>query len=487
MTSTDLLALSPLLSIAATAVAVMLAISVRRSHPFAAATATVGLCAALASLFIAAPLGPRDVTPLLRIDPAGLFFTGLIVLASLVVVLLCHGYYRDREAARPEELYILVPTAALGSAVLACASHFASFFLGLELLSVALYGLVSYERGAEISIEAGIKYLVLAGVSASFLLLGMAMAYFELGTMDFRRFPAAMAGPGVAPSVIGAAVALIAVGVGFKLALVPFHMWTPDVYEGAPAPVSAFVATVSKGAMFAFLLQFFDRSGLRGDGSVLLVLATVAAASMVAGNLLALFQANVKRILAYSSIAHLGYLLVPLEAGHAMARSAAAFYLVVYFATMLGAFGVVTVLSTPGNDRGDLGSYRGLFWRRPMVAGIFTVMLLSLAGIPLTAGFVGKFYLVAAGVSASLWPLVFVLVITSVIGLFYYLRVLIALFSRMDAPTGEAPAPSSPDRPSCTPGSLSWTLAGLTVAVIAIGCFPAPLLRFVQSMMGGGG
>jgi NADH-quinone oxidoreductase subunit N len=154
---------------------------------------------------------------------------------------------------------------------------------------------------------------------------------------------------------------------------------------------------------------------------------------------------------------------------------------------MLGAFGVVTVLSTPGNDRGDLGSYRGLFWRRPMVAGIFTVMLLSLAGIPLTAGFVGKFYLVAAGVSASLWPLVFVLVITSVIGLFYYLRVLIALFSRMDAPTGEAPAPSSPDRPSCTPGSLSWTLAGLTVAVIAIGCFPAPLLRFVQSMMGGGG
>ena len=246
MTSTDLLALSPLLSIAATAVAVMLAISVRRSHPFATATATAGLCAAFASLFIAAPLGPRDVTPLLRIDSAGLFFTGLIVLASLVVVLLCHGYYRHREAARPEELPF-GPTAALGSAVLACANHFASFFLGLELLSVALYGLVWYERGAEVSIEAGIRYLVLAGASASFLLLGMAMAYFELGTMDFRRFPAAMAGPGVAPSVIGAAVALIAVGVGFKLALFPFHMWTPDVYEGAPAPVSAFVATARKG------------------------------------------------------------------------------------------------------------------------------------------------------------------------------------------------------------------------------------------------
>jgi len=481
MTSTDLLALSPLLALAATAVAVMLAIAFRRSHPLAAATAAIGLCAAFGALFLAAPLGPRDATSLLRIDPSGLFFTGLIILACLVVVVLCHGYYRRREGAWPEELYILVPLAALGAAVLACASHFASLFLGLELLSVALYGLVAYERGAGVSIEAGLKYLVLAGVSAAFLLLGMALVYFELGTLDLRRFPAAMAAPGLAPAIPAAGVALIAVGVGFKLALVPFHLWTPDVYEGAPAPATAFVATVSKGAMFAFLLRSFASSGLGVEPSALMVLATVAAASMIAGNLLALFQANVKRILAYSSIAHLGYLLVPLEAGGALARPAAAFYLVIYGVTMLGAFGVVTALSTPGADAGDLEAYRGLFWRRPLVAGVFTVMLLSLAGIPPTGGFVGKFYLVAAGVSGSRWVLVLALVLTSVVGLFYYLRILIALFSR-----GEARPPCPPERPSRTPASLSWTLAGLTAAVLAIGCFPAPLLRFVQSLLGGG-
>lgn len=481
MTSTDLLALSPLLSLTATPVAVMLVIAFRRSHPLAAATAAAGLGAAFAALFLAVPLGPRDVTPLLRIDSFGLFFTGLIVLASLVVVLLCHGYYRRREAGRPEEIYILVPAATLGAAVLACASHFASLFLGLELLSVALYGLIAYERGAGVSVEAGLKYLVLAGGSGSFLLLGMALAYFELGTLDFRRFPAAMSVPGVAPSLLAAGAALIAVGVGFKLALVPFHLWTPDVYEGAPAPVSAFVATVSKGAMFAFLLRSFARSGLGSEGSALMVLATVAAASMVAGNLLALFQADVKRILAYSSIAHLGYLLVPLDAGGPLARPAAALYLVTYVAAMLGAFAVVTALSTPGHDAGDLEGYRGLFWRRPMMAIAFTIMLLSLAGIPPTGGFVGKFYLVAAGVSASRWTLVFALALTSVVGLFYYLRIVIALYGR-----GEAQPPCPQDRPSGTSASLSWALAGLTAAILAIGCFPAPLLRFVQFVMVGG-
>ena len=195
-------------------------------------------------------------------------------------------------------------------------------------------------------------------------------------------------------------------GIGFKLALVPFHMWTPDVYEGAPAPITAFVATVSKGAMFALLLRYFNQSGARNSTALLLVLTIVAIASMFAGNLLALLQNNVKRILAYSSIAHLGYLIVAFEAGGDMAGFAVAFYFVAYFATMLGAFGVVTMLSTPGNDLGDLESYRGLFWRRPMIASVFTVMLLSLAGIPLTAGFVGKFYIVAAGASVSLWLLV---------------------------------------------------------------------------------
>ena len=481
MNATDLLALLPLLLIAATSVMVMLAIAIRRSHALAAGLTVLGLCAASVSLFAAAVCAPRDVTPLLRIDLNALFYTGLILAGSIVVVFLCYGYFDSQENNHPEELYVLIAIAALGSATLVSASHFASFFLGLEILSVSLYGLIAYERELKASVEAGLKYLVLAAASASFLLFGMALAYFELGTMDFRNIPAAAAAPGVAPGLTAVGATLIIVGIGFKLALVPFHMWTPDVYEGAPAPVTAFVATVSKGAMFALLLRYFSQSGVRDSGPVLLVFSILAVASMFAGNLLALFQNNVKRILAYSSIAHLGYLIVAFEAGGGMAGFAVAFYLVAYFATMLGAFGVVTVLSTPGNDLGDLASYRGLFWRRPVIASVFTVMLLSLAGIPVTAGFIGKFYVIAAGASVLLWVPVFTLVITSAIGLFYYLRIIVALYSHV-----EVPVPSFLLGRQASP-SLTWTLGALTTVVIAIGCYPSPVLHLIKAMIAGTG
>lgn len=480
MTKSDLIALLPLLAIAGTAIAIMLTIALRRSHAAAAAVTGLGLAGAFACLFIAAPLAPHAVTPLIRIDSSTLFYIGLILAGSIAVVFLCYGYYGRQPNGRPEELYILIAIAALGSATLVSASHFASFFLGLEILSVSLYGMVAYQRDLKASVEAGVKYLVLAAVSASFLLFGMAMVYFELGTMGFEQMNAAAERPGVAPSIVAIGVVLILVGIGFKLALVPFHMWTPDVYEGAPAPITAFVATVSKGAMFALLLRYFHQVGARNNTALLLVLTIVAIASMFAGNLLALLQNNVKRILAYSSIAHLGYLIVAFEAGGDMAGFAVAFYLVAYFATMLGAFGVVAMLSTPGNDLGDLQSYRGLFWRRPMIAGVFTVMLLSLAGIPLTAGFVGKFYIVAAGASALLWLLVFVLVVSSAIGLFYYLRVIVALYSR-----AEGPAATGNRLRQGSSLSLTWTLGVLTAAVIVIGCYPSPVLRLIQAMIAG--
>lgn len=478
MTSSDLIPLLPLMVIAATAVGTMLAIAVRRSHAVALTVTVLGFCAAFVSLFVAAPLTPRNVTPLIRIDSSALFYTGLILAGSIAVAFLSYGYYRRDRGSRPEELYILISIAALGSATLVSASHFASLFLGLEILSVSLYGMVAYERNLKASVEAGVKYLVLAAASASLLLFGMALVYFELGTMEFGRMADAAARPDVASSIVAVGVVLIVAGIGFKLALVPFHMWTPDVYEGAPAPVTAFVATVSKGAMFALLLRYFGQSGARNN-TLLLVFTIIAVASMFAGNLLALLQNNVKRILAYSSIAHLGYLIVAFEAGGNMAGSAVAFYLVAYFATMLGAFGVVTMVSTPGNDLGDLALYRGLFWRRPAVAGAFTVMLLSLAGIPLTAGFIGKFYIVAAGASALLWLLVFSLVITSAIGLYYYLRIIVALYSRTAEPV---PAGNRAERRSA--GPLTWTVGALTVAVIAIGCYPSPLLRLIQNMVG---
>jgi NADH-quinone oxidoreductase subunit N len=477
MTATGLIAILPLLVIGFTAIVVMLAIAFYRSHLLTAGLTALGLCASFGVLFAAAPVTPRNVTELLIIDGSALFYMGLIFAASLAVTFLCYGYYKHQADVRPEEMYVLIVLAALGSCVLVSANHFVSFFLGLEVLSVSLYGMIAYSR-RKTGVEAGLKYLVLAATSAAFLLFGMAIIYFQQGSLSFDGIANALTAHAFDTVIVVSGAVLIVVGIGFKLALVPFHMWTPDIYEGAPAPVSAFVATVSKGAMFALLLRLLDRPGFRDTASVLLVLSIIAIASMIAGNLLALLQRNVKRILAYSSIAHLGYLVVAFVAGGVFGRSAAAFYLVAYFATMLGAFGVVSVLSKPGRDIGDIEEYTGLIWRRPVLGSVFTLMLLSLASIPVTAGFIGEFYLVAAGASGELWTLVLALVVTSAVGLFYYLRIIVVLFSR-GSEAAETPAHRF------TSQSYVWTLCALSAAVVFFGCYPGPLLNLIQMVMGG--
>ncbi|HZT69199.1 MAG TPA: NADH-quinone oxidoreductase subunit N [Terriglobia bacterium] len=474
MNGTDLIAILPLLVLTVAAVVVMLAVCIHRNHLLAVWLTLAGLAGAFASLWPAASLAPIQVTPLLVIDGYALFYMGLIIAATFVTVVFAYGYL-ERQAGYAEELYVLVLTAALGSCVLAASNHFVSFFLGLEILSVALYAMGAYLCARRISLEAGIKYLVLAAASAAFLLFGMALIYAQLGTMQFGQIAAMLIG-GVSyeKTLIYPGLALMVTGIGFKLAVVPFHMWTPDVYEGAPAPVTAFVATVSKGAMVALLLRYFYQTSAYRLHQVFVVFSIIAIASMIVGNLLALLQNNVKRILAYSSIAHLGYVLVAFLAGGAMAAEAVTFYLVAYFVTTLGAFGVVSVLSTGERDADSLEDYEALFWRRPVLAGIFTLMLLSLAGIPLTAGFVGKFFLVAAGASSELWTLIFILVVTSVIGLFYYLRILVAMY-KSPAEAGEAAAAV----PSLS-HSGSYALAALTVLLLWIGVYPAPLLDAIH-------
>jgi NADH-quinone oxidoreductase subunit N len=472
---TDLIALLPLLILTATSVVVMMAIAIHRSHRLTALLTMIGLICAFASLWVAGTLIPTDASPLLVVDGYALFYLGLIIAATFAVVLFSFDYLEKQSRDR-EEYYILLLVATLGSGVLIESAHFVSFLLGLELLSVSLYALCAYVYSRNAPIEAGIKYLVLAAGSASFLLFGMALVYARLGTMEFEQIGQLMASGTLFkdPLILGG-LALIITGFGFKLALVPFHLWTPDVYEGAPAPVTAYVATVSKGAVFALLLRFFYSTGVKNLGPIFLVFSIIAIASMIVGNLLALLQTNVKRILAYSSIAHLGYILVAFLAGGAWAAEAVTFYLVAYFITTLGAFGVITVLSSETRDADRIEDYRGLFWRRPILAGIFTLMLLSLAGIPLTVGFVGKFFLVTAGASGALWNLVLILVLSSVIGLFYYLRVLVALYATTDhgKPVEAAALPA--------PSALgSSALVVLSALLVWLGVYPTYILDVIQ-------
>jgi len=449
--------------IAGTPLVLMLVIAWRRNHALTAGLTVAGLVAALMSLWAVTPYLPRPVTPLLSMDGYAVFYMGVVIVSAIAVVILAYPYLEKHRWHR-EELYVLLLIAMLGCAVLVASSHLVSFFLGLEMLSVSLYAMIGYSKCRK-SLEAGIKYLVLAAASSSFLLFGMALIYADLGTMELAR----MAETSIArstPALLLPGIVLIITGIGFKLGVVPFHLWTPDVYEGAPAPVTAFIATVSKTATFAVLVRFLYHPGVQDYRTLFLVFVIIAVASMIAGNVLALLQTNVKRILAYSSIAHFGYMLVAFLAGGNMAIEAVTFYLVAYSVTTLGAFGVVAALSDSSRDADMLDDYRALFWRRPVVAGMFTLMLLSLAGIPATMGFLAKFYVLAAGASAAKWSLVIILGLTSTIGLFYYLRILVVLY---------APSPDRREvvQPIGTPNG--FVLAVLTGLLIWFGIYPAPL------------
>lgn len=475
MSAADFIALLPLIIVAGTSILVMMGIAIHRHHLFTLLLTVIGLAASFISLWPAAAEAPRQVTALLVIDRYALFYIGLISAASFAVALLSYGYFEKCQAQR-EELYILLLLAALGSDVLAAATHFASFFLGLEILSVSLYGLTAYLHARRISVEAGIKYLVLAASSAAFLLFGMALIYAELGTMSFVEIAGRLSSPhDVSLTVLLSGTVLLVTGIGFKLGVVPFHLWTPDVYQGAPAPVTAFIATVSKGSMFALLLRYFYGLRWQHARELYLVFIIIAVASMIAGNLLALLQTNVKRILAYSSIAHLGYLLVAFLAGGAFAVQAVAFYLIAYFVTTIGAFGIVAVLSDGAREADDLEDYRGLFWKRPVLGTIFTLTLLSLAGIPLTVGFLGKFYIIAAGASSSLWALLVILVVTSAVGLFYYLRIVVAIYSNLLPEADQAQAASSP-----VPLLSCYTLVALAIVLVWFGVYPQPVLHIID-------
>jgi NADH-quinone oxidoreductase subunit N len=483
MSGADLRAILPLLIAAGTSLAALAAISVRRNYLATFLVTLVGLAAAVGSLAVAKDTAPRQVSALLVIDAYSLFYSGLILAAAAILVLFSYRYLQVQKERR-EEYYPLLCLAALGSAVMTASSHFVSFFLGLELLSVALFALIAFQHTELTAIEAGVKYLLMAGVSSAFLVFGMALIYTEYGTLTLAALGERLAA-GADPGLIGyAGLGMILVGLGFKLAVVPFHMWAPDVFQGATAPVAALIATVSKAGVFVPLMRFVHPLGAQGRSGLLLGCTLIAVLSMGFGNLLALLQANLKRLLAYSSIAHFGYLLVAFIAGGPGAATAAGFYFVAYFATTLAGFGVLIVLSGGGLEADLIADYQGLAWRSPWLAGVLTVTLLSLAGLPISAGFFAKLFVLGAGVEARLRLASIALVATSAIGLYYYLRILVAVFRR---PGAEEPGEATP-RPPAQPSrgiASGAALAALTLILLALGVFPSPLYEAIRRWING--
>ena len=477
MTAALISALLPLLVLAGGIVVLLVVVAWLRSDVVAFVGALVVLGAAIAVMPLALAAGVQDVDGLLDIDGYALFFQGLFVVAAVATAVLSYRYLKPR-AAHAQEFYILLLVATLGAAVTASTDHFAGFLLGIEVLSISLYAMIAYPQEGRGPLEAAAKYLVLSGAGTSTMLFGIALIYLVTGTLKF--VPVGEIGSNE-ELVLAVGQAMLLIGVFFKLSLVPFHMWTPDVYQGAPAPVTGFVATVSKAAVFAVLMRYaLDVGVLDVDADVLRnVIVVVAVLSMIAGNLLALLQINIKRLLAYSSVAHMGYLLIAVVVAatpevRAFGVETALVYLAGYVVMTLAAFGVVTVLSDADEDAEELAAYDGLFWRRPVLAAVLAAAALSLAGIPLTVGFIAKFYLVAAGVDGAAWILVWALIVGSAIGIYYYLRIVFSMTKRPEAETQAHP--------------IAWeglvAVVVLGISIVVLGVFPAPVVDFVGALAG---
>lgn len=458
---------------AVSAMASLLLISIRRNHETIFGLSLLGIAVSFLSLFYVRGIVPRIAGTILVMDQYSEYFMGLILILSAFVCVITYIYSRSLKENR-EELYVLIVMAAVGGMVLSASGHFVSLFLGFEILSATLYVMISYFRKSESGLEAGIKYLVLAAAASAFLVLGMALIYAETGTLEFAAlFDRVKAPGGFSSTFILAGTGLIIVGIGFKIGVVPFHMWTPDIYQGAASPVTAFIASVSKTAMVAFLIRYFILFDRDVYPALFFIIGIISLLSMIAGNLLAVIQPNIKRLLAYSSIAHLGYVLVGLAAIGNRASEAMIFYITVYALSITGAFGLIAFVSKEGDEKDAIRSYRGLFRTRPLTAGVFSILLFSLAGIPLTAGFIGKYFIVLSGLDRALWTLVMVLIITSVIGLYYYLRVIAVMIGGSDRKPEETELP-----PLSAPRAV--VLCIISFLILVLGVYPGPLIGIIR-------
>lgn len=406
-----------------------------------------------------------------KVDSFSLFFN-IIFLISTILVALISISYLGRDDRKQGPYYLLILLATLGMMLMAAGNELIVIFLGLELMSLSLYVLAGSARENPVSSEAGMKYLLLGAFASAFFLYGIALIYGGAGTTSIPEIAEKLTvSESQSPLLLGGMFLLI-VGFGFKVAIVPFHQWAPDVYEGAPTTIAAFISAGPKAAGFAAFLRIFMEAlpDLQSQwGSVIILLAIL---TMTVGNVIAIAQTNIKRMLAYSSIAHAGYVLIGLAAANNEGISSAMLYLLVYCVMNLGAFGAVILAKTADGECLTISDYAGLGFRKPLLALFMTLMLLSLAGFPPTAGFVGKFYLFKSAVQAGYIWLVIIGAINTAISAFYYLRVVVTMYMR---------EPEEELEFSPYPSTLVVGLILAVIGVLFVGILPSLLLNSAQN------
>ena len=442
----------------------------RRTKEHLGGVALAGIVVALLASIAQWGRGARAFRDMVLLDDYALFLHVVICYAAALAVLLSIDYLH-RHGIESGEYYALVLMSTSGMMLLASAGDLLIVFLGIELMSLPLYVLAGLFKTRLAAGEASMKYFLLGAFATAFLLYGIALIFGATGATNFDRIAAAAAAR-PADSLVTMGLGLLLVGFGFKISSVPFHMWAPDVYEGAPTSITALIATGSKAAAFAALIRVLlvPLKAAQPDWTVLLW--AIAAVTMTVGNVVAIAQSNLKRMLAYSSVAHVGYMLVGLVAGGAPGAGAILYYLLAYTFTTAGAFGVILMAQRAGEDAVDVSDYAGFARRHPLMAATLALYLLSLVGIPPLAGFVGKFYLFGSAVRAGYLWLTVVAVLNSAIAAYYYLRVIVYMYMREPDGEGVSLTPSFA-------GTLALAIAAL--GIVLLGVAPAPFVDLAQA------
>ncbi|MGA3025499.1 MAG: NADH-quinone oxidoreductase subunit N [Bryobacteraceae bacterium] len=431
--------------------------------------ALFALVAAGAGSVIALDTGGPAFGGLLIVDGYATFFRVLVIGVGILAILQSFQYLQ-REKANCGEYYALILFSLVGQSVMASANELIMVFIGLEISSIATYVLADFLREDRRNNESSIKYFLLGSFATAFLLYGIAWIYGATGTTSLPAIRAALATGRVSVTLAGVAAALMFVGFAFKVSAVPFQIWAPDVYQGAPAPVSAFMSAGPKAAAFAVFVRVFmtafDPIVARWGPFVW----SSALLTMIVGNFAALTQQNIKRMLAYSSIAHAGYILVAVAAHNQIGIAAVMFYLAAYAFMQVGAFAVISYFSRQGERYVNVDDLAGLGWRQPVIAALFTVLLLSFIGVPLTAGFFGKFYIFKAALDAHMVWLAVLGLLNSAVAAYYYLRILVVMYFREP---GEAS-----DSVAAPTAGIQIALWGSVIGTLVLGIYPSLLLNF---------
>jgi NADH-quinone oxidoreductase subunit N len=427
-----------------------------------------GLAATLLSMIPLVNAQVEVSNGLIAVDKFALFFKVIFLVAAALTVLMSVRYL-EVEGASPGEYYFLIMCATLGMMIMAGGIDLITLFIGLETMAVSFYILTGFIKPNQRSNEAAVKYFLLGAFSLGILLYGMSLLYGFAGTTNLRVMAATFAGQPRNPVLI-LAVILIAAGMGFKIAAVPFHMWAPDVYEGAPTPITAFLSVGSKAASFAMLLRILLEGVPSMSAEWRELFWVLAIITMTVGNVAALTQSNVKRMLAYSSIAHAGYVLMGIVAGGQRGVTAILVYLFVYGFMQIGAFAVVVLLHRRDVIGEDLKDFSGLHFRSPLAAFAMLLFMLSLGGIPPTAGFMGKFWLFGAAMEEGYYWLALIGVLNSAVSLYYYVRIVVFMYLKKET-TGSDPVTSP---------ALALTLAVAVAATILLGVYPRQLFEFAE-------